>query len=458
MIEATPLDMSKYKSAERFTGKDAIAKLMERDAEIKKADPHEAASPQTTITLSEDGVKVTKHGSSTVLKADHEGGHGVPDDEEVERLANAAGVKFTDDLVGRTIPFFASDERVDRHGDIVRQNFDLTEFKQNPVMPFSHQWEGLPIGSVIRTQVVQRKDETYEGPALHTLNLFATKDQFEFADTVFRMVKGGFLRGSSIGFAPQTVIDIKDEAERAELGMGRWGMILDDNMLLEHSPTTMPANPGTVSILRQMKDNGGLKCHDIIAIRELERGQIEKGAGDLATWLKTDALWVSVWKMLFPESNLQLHKELDEPFVLDAATMNQADELTKTLIALGEKVDAALAGQKSISQNSEDSLLNLADLKSQMDGIEDAMGDYMAKEKGVHEDEDEDEEDDKKKKPGKKGGEDDDPDYPDSKGVHDDDDEDDDEDEDEEKSLSHAALTSLLEVTQNANDSMSKSQ
>jgi hypothetical protein len=48
---------------------------------------------------------------------------------------------------------------------------------------------------------------------------------------------------------PGKVINVQDDTERARLGLGRYGVILDDNTLLEFSPTSVPANSGAIALL-----------------------------------------------------------------------------------------------------------------------------------------------------------------------------------------------------------------
>lgn len=357
------LDLSNIKSAERYVGGEATQKLLDRTAAVEKekgANP----SPHTTVTRNDDGVaKVRKHYSLKVAEP------AKPGAAELQKLAEANGMEWRDGFEDRVIAYWASDEAVDREGDIVRQNWDFTEFDLNPVMPFSHEWHAPPIGGVIQRQVVRRTDGVFNGPALTTLNLFAPEDVWEFADTIFRLVRSGFLKTSSVGFSPGVVIDVKDEGERETLGLGRWGFILDENSLIEHSPTTIPANPGAFAVLRSAKQSGDLKAHDVLAIREMNREAVRRGAGDLTAWKAQEAAWLSVWACLFPDAELSEHKDLDVPLLMDSKTIGKCTG-GEGIDALAEKIDRISADVKEIQKIGQDTNLATNDLVKQ---VEDAV-------------------------------------------------------------------------------------
>lgn len=327
------IDITSLKSAEVIDDPVKVAEALTRaDQEAKAENPQEAQRPSTTVERDADGrARVHKEiGTLDSVTA-------VPDPEELRRLAEAVGVEWRAGYEERVVPYWASDERVDRHGDIVRQRWVFDNFSMNPVVPYSHNWDAPPIGNTIRWQVANRSDDAYSGPALHLLNLFAPADVWAFADTIYRLVRSGFLKASSVGFYPQIVIDVKDEKEREELGLGRWGYILDMNELMEHSPTTIPANVGAVSLLRSAKSKGMLQPHDIQAIRDMDRQSIKRGEGDLTQWRKRDASWLTIWNSLYPDVSLERHNELDTPITLDTSP-SQMQDLCQQVRELGERL------------------------------------------------------------------------------------------------------------------------
>jgi len=238
-----------------------------------------------------------------------------PSGNALQELAESRGVTWTAEMKNRAVPYWASDERVDGEGDIIRQRWHFDEFEKNSPMPFNHKWQEPPVGKIIDWRIRTRKDADYEGPALWLLGLFATKDQWEWADTVFRLVESGVLPGGSVGFYSTKIVDIKDEEERAELGLGRFGFILDENHLLEFSPVTMPANPGAVTI----QNCKGLLPHDMHMIRELKRLEIhgEHYQDEGERWAKTETMLLGIARTLWPNEEWEHHYSLDVPVILE---------------------------------------------------------------------------------------------------------------------------------------------
>lgn len=125
---------------------------------------------------------------------------------------------------GRTIVFTISTVSVDRDNDTVDPNgWDLANYRRNPVVLWAHDYSELPVGKATEIAV------TSDGKLKATCE-FATH---AFAETVFQMVKGGFLRATSVGFAPK----------RYEVNEKRGGLDFKEQELLEYSIVPVPANP-----------------------------------------------------------------------------------------------------------------------------------------------------------------------------------------------------------------------
>lgn len=238
-------------------------------------------------------------------------------DMQARKLAEETGLRWTDEMKGRTVPYWLSDERPDAHGDIVRQNWLFDLFDKNPVSVFSHDWGGLPIGSFIFREVRKRAEPDYQGPALFGQDLFAPRSISEFADDVFKLVDSGFLRGASVGFVSDKVIVVQDDEERAALGLGRYGVILDQNHLLEGSPTVLGANPGAGSILASMaraKQRGALTPSTVAVLRELTRRDLlARGGKDAA--VSADRTLVGYARGLLPGLDAKAIVDVEEPLL-----------------------------------------------------------------------------------------------------------------------------------------------
>ena len=243
-------------------------------------------------------------------------------ENQIQSLVEQRGIPWDEDYINKVIPYWASDERVDGEGDIVRQNWEFDEFERNSPLVFSHRWSEAPIGRMIDWRVKHREDGDYSGPALWLLSMFALSKDSAKADSIFRLVKAGILVGGSVGFWSSRVILIEDDEERAELGLGRWGVIFDHNHLLEFSPTTIPANPGAVALLTRHRKL--IQPQDVHVLRELKRQEIVKDTeNDIEKWLQTEQLLLQVAKSFWPEEKFEFHPEFDVPIIEEKESTTQ---------------------------------------------------------------------------------------------------------------------------------------
>lgn len=135
----------------------------------------------------------------------------------------------------REVDFVCSTDSIDSYGEIVRQNWRLERFNNNPVALFSHQsWE-LPIGQWTNVRVEN-------GRLVGTLKIGSAKSN-PLAENVFNCIQEGTLRAVSVGFYPHSV--------SCETINGREVCVLDDNELFEISPTPVPANAECLTELKQ---------------------------------------------------------------------------------------------------------------------------------------------------------------------------------------------------------------
>jgi HK97 family phage prohead protease len=137
----------------------------------------------------------------------------------------SADVKALPD--SRTIKFLISTDAVDRDGDSIDpKGWDVASYKKNPIVLWSHDYSGLPVAKAIGIE------QTKNG--LAATAEFPAKGIHPFADTVYELLKGGFLGATSVGFKP-----IKHEkATDREKGMNYF-----QQELLEFSIVPIPANP-----------------------------------------------------------------------------------------------------------------------------------------------------------------------------------------------------------------------
>lgn len=313
------IDITKIKSAKVYeTQNDVAEKLIEvNESRLKLAGP----APHTIITLRDDGRAFVGKKSLPIVR------EAVPiPGDQIKQWAIKAGITWDDAYADRAIPIWSSDERADRPGDIVMQNWVMNNYNANPLVLDSHDWDALPVGSTILSEVRTRVDGSYTGRGLYQVPLFASKQDYERADTVYRMMKAGFLRTVSVGFFPGSVIHVEDKDERAKMGLGRWGVIFDKNELIEVSPTSVPAHPraGTASLLAAHKD-GLLKASDGNIIREMTRREV-RASHDQGMWKSIDENLRATWRGLFPDWSGKEHPDLDSPILNSDSSSRNAQE------------------------------------------------------------------------------------------------------------------------------------
>jgi uncharacterized protein len=137
------------------------------------------------------------------------------------------------DEKNRTLTLVASTEAVDRYGDIIRvKGWKLDNYLKNPVFLWQHGSSDPPIGRSVRVWT-----ESSPAALVHDVK-FAGKEEYPFADTIYKLYKGGYLRATSVGFMPLEEPEaITDESGRMT------GQEFSSQELLELSAVTVPANP-----------------------------------------------------------------------------------------------------------------------------------------------------------------------------------------------------------------------
>jgi len=182
----------------------------------------------------------------------------------------------------RTLRFCFSDDRVDRMGDTIdAAGWDLSDFERNPVALWAHDSSAPPIGAASNVAV--------EGNRLMGDIAFAPAETYAFADTVYRLVLGRFIRAVSVGFMPVRYRFCDSDGERAG------GIDFLEQSLLEISVCPVPANPNALAEARRK----GIDTRPLVewAERTLESGgravvprseleRLRKAARELVTMTK----------------------------------------------------------------------------------------------------------------------------------------------------------------------------
>jgi HK97 family phage prohead protease len=131
-----------------------------------------------------------------------------------------------------TLISFVSTAAVDRMGDIIEQEgIDLKHYRKNPVVLWAHDYATPPIG---KSLWIKKQD----GGLISKMQFADTA----FAQEIFSLYKGGFLKAFSIGFIPK-------EFEPIDKNEGMFGARrYKKTEMLEYSAVPVPANPEALSL------------------------------------------------------------------------------------------------------------------------------------------------------------------------------------------------------------------
>ena len=150
------------------------------------------------------------------------------------------GVTKDVDPKAGTITSIISTDEVDRDGEVIAAGaFDdsIKGYMKNPVVLYGHNsWEP-PIGKCISLETVKA--------GLQAVTEFA-REVYDFADLVFRLYEGKFLRAWSVGFMPLKWINFDAIEEPAE---GQRGPTFIKAELFEYSAVPLPSNRGALTEL-----------------------------------------------------------------------------------------------------------------------------------------------------------------------------------------------------------------
>ena len=142
------------------------------------------------------------------------------------------------DEAARTFWAVASTTGVDRQGDIIEAaGWQVDNFLKNPVIPWAHDYASPPVAKALGVRV--------EGDRLLFQAQFPTAQEYAFADTIYKLYRGGYLRAFSVGFAP---LESRVAVNQVD-GRTLTGNHYLKQELYEISCVTLPANPQALAQL-----------------------------------------------------------------------------------------------------------------------------------------------------------------------------------------------------------------
>jgi HK97 family phage prohead protease len=136
-----------------------------------------------------------------------------------------AEIEKAEGEASRKLTFVITTGSVDRDRDVLRvEGWNLEAYVKNPVVLWAHMYGMPPVG---KAETMLKKAKSLRATAE-----FATAEEYAFADTIFRLLKGGYLRATSVGFRPIKWSYNED----------RRGYDFEEQELLEFSIVPVPAN------------------------------------------------------------------------------------------------------------------------------------------------------------------------------------------------------------------------
>lgn len=138
----------------------------------------------------------------------------------------------------RSIPFVFSDDSIDSYNDrIDAKGWQFDRSGAGTVALFGHD------GSKVENIIGRAHNVRIEGNQLLGDIVFATKDENPNAETVYQLVKGGYLNSCSVGFQPLEWRQAKDPKRPG-------GLDFVKQKLLEISVVAVPANENAIAQAR----------------------------------------------------------------------------------------------------------------------------------------------------------------------------------------------------------------
>ncbi|HHT9153384.1 MAG TPA: HK97 family phage prohead protease [Candidatus Hypogeohydataceae bacterium YC40] len=162
----------------------------------------------------------------------------------------------------RSLWAVASLEEPDREGDVILAGgWELENYRKNPVILFAHKYDQPPVARAVEIGISQK--------GLRFRAQFPSRNEYPFADTIYQLYRGGYLRSFSVGFIPKLWQDRESIS-----GEGPGGRLFRRQELVEISVVPIPTHPKALVEAQ----NKGLLGREEIRILEDISASAEKEA------------------------------------------------------------------------------------------------------------------------------------------------------------------------------------
>jgi len=139
---------------------------------------------------------------------------------------------------GDEIKFIASTPRRDRYGDVVTADWQLGEYRKNPVVLWGHDADKV-IGNASGVEVDK------QGRLVASIK-FVEAGLDPDIDLARALVQRGYVKAMSVGFLPHKVELIRDDEDTIT------GFRFSQNELVELSVVSVPANPDALAFAKSL--------------------------------------------------------------------------------------------------------------------------------------------------------------------------------------------------------------
>lgn len=253
------------------------------------------------------------------------------------------------DEKARTVTATITTDDVDRSNDTVSPDgWELEDFLRSPVVLWAHDRKQPPIAQAIDVKRVEN--------GLQSTSKFPDEGIYPFADMVFNLIKGGFIRATSVGFRP---IEWNENSDRG-------GFDFTKQSLLEWSWVPVPANQAALIAAADKGVELALLCDWAAGVI---KSLPESDAGELVAML-TDTDGVSgapeEAKAATEGDGATAPSVGAEERWRDAAIGRICSDVEATRLRVGDIEEAALIAAGSAHQ--------LEDLQERLDALNDTAG------------------------------------------------------------------------------------
>jgi HK97 family phage prohead protease len=159
----------------------------------------------------------------------------------------------------RVLRFIGSTEVKDRDNEVVKSSgWKLANYKKNPVVMVNHQHRELPVAKTNRVWIDKDKK------ALMFDIEFPEADIHPQGDTLFKLIKNGYMNATSVGFQPNM--------EKATFAnkKGDPSITFNEQELLEISIVSVPANPQALMTAKSYEKAVKDEIVDELELKDLE--------------------------------------------------------------------------------------------------------------------------------------------------------------------------------------------